>query len=510
MSDKRTLASLAEWWDPQHPDYQFVFELRISRLKWLRTNTDKLAALKKFYSGDPVQFIEDWCCTFDPRNPEVGMPASMPFILFPKQAEYIDWLVERRSRRQDGLVEKSRDMGISWLSCAFAVWLWIFHPGSVIGFGSRKEDFVDKTGDPDSLFWKLRFLIETLPQEFRPDGYDTAKHSQHMLLENPENGNVIKGEAGKNIGRGGRASIYFKDESAFYEQPELIEASLSQTSNVKIDISTPNGEGNPFHKKRFGGRLPVFVFDWRDDPRKDKAWYEDQKGKLDPVVLAQEVDRDYGASVPNAFISGVKVSEAMERGPADVQPIGGLRVGVDVARFGNDRTVITFRRGRVLLRQRIEKKLDTMAVAALVKREIDAFKEKPEQIAVDVIGIGAGVADRLRAWYPEATVDVNAALRLDNGNQYNLRAFMYEEMRDWLETASLPNDQDLRTDLMSIRYFYRGGLLMLMSKEDMKKEGLRSPDMADSLALTFAIPVNTVTQQAPVEEQGVLDELVGY
>ena len=109
-------------------------------------------------------------------------------------------------------------------------------------------------------------------------------------------GTIIKGEAGDNIGRGGRSSIYFKDESAFYERPDKIEAALSQNSDVKIDVSTPNGTGNPFYRKRHGGQIPVFTFHWRQDPRKDQAWYDNQKRILDPVILAQEVDIDYTSS----------------------------------------------------------------------------------------------------------------------------------------------------------------------------------------------------------------------
>ena len=103
-------------------------------------------------------------------------------------------------------------------------------------------------------------------------------------------------------------------------------------------------------------------------------------------------------------------------------------------------------------------------------------------------------------------VDVNSSLRMDDGENYNLNAFMWSEMRDWLETASLPPDPELRTDLTGRRYFYRGGLLMLESKDDMKKRGLKSPDRGDSLALTFAIPGGAKqkkripTSQVPVSE----------
>jgi hypothetical protein len=172
-----------------------------------------------------------------------------------------------------------------------------------------------------------------------------------MRILNPENGSSIVGEAGDNIGRGNRTSIYFKDESAHYEHADAIDAALSQTSNCKIDISTPNGAGNAFYKKAHGGQIKKFVFDWHDDPRKDDEWYAKQCASLDPAIVAQEIDRNYEASVSNAFIPGDLVLAAQARGPADVKPVGGLRVGIDVARFGNDKTAISFRRGRVLLKQ---------------------------------------------------------------------------------------------------------------------------------------------------------------
>ena len=182
--------------------------------------------------------------------------------------------------REDWLVEKCRDVGLSWLCVAVAVWMFLFQPGTVVGFGSRKEEYVDKLGDPKALFWKIRTFIDLLPAEFRPAGWNSDKHAPFMRVINPETGAAIVGEAGDNIGRGNRTSIYFWDESAFYERPEKIDAALSQTSNCKGDVSTPNGEGNPFWKKRFGGRIPVFVFDWRDDPRKGPSWYEQQKSTL--------------------------------------------------------------------------------------------------------------------------------------------------------------------------------------------------------------------------------------
>lgn len=479
--------------DWRTPDYAPVWQDRIKRLEALRKEPEIVQGVREFYKDHPVEFINDWLCTFDPRNVERGIEAVAPFLLFPKQVEAVQWIVDRWRGREDGLIEKSRDMGVSWICVAVAVWMWLFHSGTVIGFGSRKEEYVDKLGDPKSLFWKVRECLRLLPLELRPRGYDEKKHAPFMRILNPENGSAIVGEAGDNIGRGNRTSIYFKDESAFYERPEAVDAALSQTSNCKIDVSTPNGVGNPFYRKRHGGKVPVFVFDWRDDPRKDQTWYDKQCRELDPVIVAQEIDRDYSASVADSFIPGDIVRECMMRGPADTSTVGPLMVGVDVARFGDDNSVITFRRGRVLLGQIVFGMTDIVDTAGRVKAAIQAHGATPGQIAVDTIGLGSGVADILRRDFPKLVVDVNSSLRLSDGQNYNLRARMWAEMREWLKNgASIPNDGELQTDLTALKYLFKGGEMLIESKQDAKKRGIKSPDRADSLALTFAVPCNAL------------------
>lgn len=472
-------------------------------LQRLREEPHLVPAMKEYFKENPVDFINAFGVTFDPRMAELGLPTTMPFILFPKQEEWIDWLVDRWKKREDGLTEKSRDMGLSWLCVAVAVWMWLFHNGSVVGFGSRKEEYVDKLGDPKSLFWKIRQFIAYLPPEFQPAGWDEKKYAPHMRIINPENASSIIGEAGDNIGRGNRTSIYFKDESAFYERPEAIDAALSQTSNCKIDISTPNGAGNPFYKKAHGGKIPKFVFDWRDDPRKDDEWYAKQCSKLEPHIVAQEIDRNYEASVVNAFVDGEVVKQAQQRGPANFPKTGRLRIGVDPARFGDDKFAVAIRRGSVCIAIHETQKIDSIQGAYYVKSLIDPYGERPEQIAVDEIGIGAGVVDQLRAIYGNIVVGINSSLRMDGEKNelanfniekstetvyYNLRAFMWGEMREWLKRSSIPVDYDLKSELTSIRYGYRGGSLLLESKDDMKKRGVKSPNKADALALTFADP----------------------
>lgn len=490
--------------DWKAPDYEPIYAKRAKWLAALREDPEVLDAAIRHYADNPVDFITDWGMTFDPRLVELGKDAVVPFVLFPKQEEFIDWLLGLWRGRKDGLTEKSRDMGITWLCVAFAVWMWRFHPGSVVGFGSRKEEYVDKIGDPKSIFWKARMFIALLPVELRPAGYVESEHAPFMRIINPENGASIIGEAGDNIGRGNRTSIYFKDESAFYEHPLAVDAALSQTSNCKIDVSTPNGPGNPFHQKRHGGAIAVFTFHWRDDPRKDDKWYADQKAKLDPVIVAQEIDINYDASQGDAFIPGELVTLAQGRGPADVQAIGPVQMGLDVARFGDDRSVLTARRGRVVLWQKVWKGIDTVALVKNVATEVRAFRQgHVQQIAVDVIGVGAGVADQLRQIFPgrrgrpSIVVDVNAAQIVDDGTNYNMRALMYDQGREWLKlVVSIPNDSELKAELTSVKYLFRAGLRLMEDKKEVKKRLGKSPDKADSFLLTFAFPCAPIDESA--------------
>lgn len=334
--------------DFRKPDYRQVFEWRMERLLRIRAVPEQLAHLKSYYAVNPAQFIIDWGMTFDPRNVERGLPATIPFLLFPKQEEWIHWFLERWQKQEPGITEKTRDMGMSWLTIGLADTICLFRHGVVAGFGSRKEEYVDKIGSPKSLFWKARMFIEMLPVEFR-GGWDKTRHGAHMRIQFPESGSVITGEAGDNIGRGDRASFYIVDESAFLERPHLVEASLSVTTNCRQDISTPNGMGNPFAQRRFSGKVKVFTFHWRDDPRKDDAWYAKQVAENDPVTVAQEIDINYSASVEGVVIPGAWVQAAIDaHKKLGIEPTGVRKGALDVADEGRDLNAFCGRTGFLL------------------------------------------------------------------------------------------------------------------------------------------------------------------
>jgi hypothetical protein len=331
-----------DWSDP---DYAAVFRRRAERLARMRADPDLLPGLRAFYRGHIAQFITDWGCTTDPRLVERGLPALVPFVLFPRQKEWVGYLLDHWRRGRDFLTEKSRDMGMSWLAVGCAATLCLFEDGMAVGFGSRKEEYVDRIGSPKSLFHKCREFVRLLPREFR-GGWDPRRDAPHMRINFPDTGSHISGEAGSNIGRGDRTGIYFVDEGAYLEQPELVELSLSQTTNCRVDISSANGMANPFAQKRHSGKVDVFTYHWRDDPRKSQAWYDREVADLDPVIVAQEIDIDYQASSEGQLIPAAWVQAAVDlHVRLNFAPTGAKTASLDVADEGRDRNAFLGARG---------------------------------------------------------------------------------------------------------------------------------------------------------------------
>ncbi|HEV8035481.1 hypothetical protein, partial [Yoonia sp.] len=114
-------------------DYVAVWTWRCERLQAMRRDPVQLMGALEYYRTRPVEFIQHWCDTYDPRNAGRGRPAYMPFIMFKRQAEFIEFLRAVMAAEENGLVEKARDMGATWVCSAFSVWLWLFYPGAAIG-----------------------------------------------------------------------------------------------------------------------------------------------------------------------------------------------------------------------------------------------------------------------------------------------------------------------------------------------------------------------------------------
>lgn len=505
------------------PDYVAVFRRRIEFLNRIRANPSNLPALKAFYRDNPAQFITDWGCTADPRNVEIGQPVIVPFILFPRQAEWIDWVIDSWRNRRPGVTPKSRESGVSWVAVSLACTLCLFYDGVAIGFGSRKEEYVDKIGAPKSLFWKARKFIELLPPEFR-NGFDPKNDAPHMRIQFKQTDSIMTGEAGDNIGRGDRASIYFVDEAAFLEHPEVVEAALSQTTNCRIDVSTANGIGNPFHRKVTewpAGR--VFRFHWRDDPRKDDAWYAKQVEELDAVTIAQELDIDFAASVEGVLIPTAWVQASIDaHTKLGFNPSGARSGSLDVADEGKDLNAFCGAHGPVI--EVIEEwsgrgddifgtvqrafgicdghayrgfKFDSDGLGAGVRgdaRVINEGREKVRQLDVDPFRGSAAVFN------PEGE-DVKGRKNQDffanckAQSWWSLRSRFQKTFRAVKEgamfspdelisiPATLANRQKLCAELSQPTYSINAVGKIVVDKSP---DGTRSPNLADSVMIQFS------------------------
>lgn len=346
------------------PDYQLEFETRLRRNNAAMQDTELRKQLQYYYEDHCVDWINDWAVTFDPRN-VLPIPRLLPFRLFPRQVEFVEFILACFNDKESGLAEKSRDMGATWLCAAISAWLWLYHPGTIIGWGSRKESYVDKMGDPKAIFPKIRQILDNLPSWMRPVGYNSSVHATYMRILNPVNGSAIIGEAGESMGRGGRTSIYFKDESAHYERAEMVEAALGDNTDVQIDMSSVNGSANVFYRRRMAGEVwhpdqictsgktRVFIFDWRDNPLKSQEWYDKRRARAEAEgllhVFAQEVDRDYSGSVARVIIKAEWVRAAVDAHIKLGWKADGLKVaGQDVADGGGDKNALAIVHGNIL------------------------------------------------------------------------------------------------------------------------------------------------------------------
>lgn len=481
-----------------------------------RVDTPYLQEIERLYCAhDLLHWVNHWAWTYDPRE----AVSTLPFDLFPKQEEFLGWLQAREAAQEDGLAEKSRDVGFTWLCCTYALHAWLFRDGCAIGFGSRKESLVDTLGDPDSIFEKLRILLRNLPAWMRPAGFSEKEHDNFCKLLNPANGSTITGEGGDNIGRGGRKTLYFIDEAAHLERPQRIEAALSATTRCRIWVSTPNGPGNPFAKKRFSGRIPVFTFHWRDDPRKDEAWYAAEQRRLnDPVIVAQELDIDYTASIagiciPARWVRAAVGLELLARGP--------VAAGLDIAEEGRNRSVFIARQGPVVRMPTVLAPGNTTRTAYAAVGE--AERAAATVLSYDSVGVGAGVRgtldsmERKLPFTPQAvnTGQAPTETRWPDGRTskerfLNLRAELWwtlrlrfekaYEYRLWQQEAeggfehpaeemiSLPDCSELIAQLsLPLAEPTETGKVQIESKKKMRARGVESPDHADALALAFYV-----------------------
>ncbi|HUT61211.1 MAG TPA: terminase family protein [Phycisphaerae bacterium] len=322
-----------------------VDEMVRARLEVLDATAEEQTEYRELFADGWSGFLS-WvnlaCWTFDPRD----QLRHLPLLTWEIQdiAGREVWLAIDEGR--DVLIDKSRDMGATWLCVAAFVWHLLFVPDTPLLAASRKEEYVDARGNPDTLFWKADYLISNLPSWLRP-----KTERRHMHLANLDNGSVIDGESTtSDLGRGGRRKAILLDEFAAVENGHEILSATVDAAPCRIFNSTPKGRGNAFADVRFSGKVKVITLHWRAHPHKGWAarqveadgkvrwtspWYEAECARrTSRREIAQELDIDYLASGDTFF--DLDVCQRIRASGQLRPPLarGELRFGVDTLTEG--------------------------------------------------------------------------------------------------------------------------------------------------------------------------------
>lgn len=331
-------------------------------------------------------------------------------------------------------------------------------------------------------------------------------------------------------------------EFAYWRNPQMHLAGLGNTvadmpgSEVILE-STANGQGNAFHlmwQEGEAGRglfIPIFVpWFWQDEYRAPvrpdlELSSEDVKYQLAYGLDREQMqwrankissygsgfewlfDQEYPATPSVAFQSATQnplisphdvmaaVNSTFVEGRAP------LVVGCDPAGDGAntpDRTAIAFRRGRMCSRIEYHEGLNTMQIAGKLAGYWNEMR--PDAMFIDKTGLGTGVVDRLQELNIPAVGIHNAGAPMERDTFENKKAEMWYAMKDWFENqpCRIPNDPSLISDITAPKpHMSSKGLKMVEKKESLEKRGIRSPDGADALALTFAMPVSYRLENNP-------------
>jgi hypothetical protein len=264
----------------------------------------KQAWTKEYVSckENPAYFIFNYCHSLDSKS---GLKK-----LLPKYDYCIEFINEIEKARKLGiatetlqkiLVEKTRQMTISWLSCAYVVWGLLFVDNFSCNLLSRKEEYVDKKADLKALFPKCRYIIKHLPPELSPEKDDIEM--TYMQISYKKRGSILTGESSNSdAGRGGDVQMTIADEFAKIPNSEHVLASIAPaTKHVLLLISTPWGKSNAFYRLRFAQNTGyiILTYHWRRHPGRDDKWYEEQCKTLgwNKLLIGSELDVSYEDSI---------------------------------------------------------------------------------------------------------------------------------------------------------------------------------------------------------------------
>jgi len=321
-----------------------------------------------------------------------------------------------------------------------------------------------KTTDFDPAYW---YIEASLWSEENPDAF-AGLHSQRGMT-------VLFDEAS------GIPSVIWPVTQGFFTD--------STVHRFWIAISNPRNPSGAFFECFNGNRSTwdTATIDARTVSENDAQIYQDiidQYGE-DSDEARVEVYGMFPRQGDTQFISRGEVDDAKAREPTD-DPGAALVMGVDPARFGDDEAVIAFRQGRdaSIIPWQKYKRCSIVELAQHCAEAIEKYK--PDAVFIEGDGVGGGVIDIMKE-YGFRVIEVTAGGSPDNKDVYaNRRTELWGKMRDWLPTATLPDDGPLCDDLAAPMYDYSlKGQLKLEPKDKMKRRGYASPNNGDALAITF-------------------------
>lgn len=304
--------------------------------------------------------------------------------------------------------------------------------------------------------------------------------------------------------KGLRVLVIFDEASAIADEIwEVTEGALtdSDTEIMWFAFGNPTRNTGRFREcfGRYRHRWAVQQIDSREvegtNVKQLQAWVDDYGEDSDFVrVRVRGVFPRAGVS---QFIAADVVEAAQTRQLQFTDPGSPCILGVDIARFGDDQSVIRGRKGRDgrVIRPIKWRGMDTVFSAGKIAEAITLYQ--PDAVFIDGGGVGGGVVDILKS-RGFRVIEVNFGAQARQSLKYaNKRAEMWGDMRDWLATGAIDADQQLADDMQAPEYgFDKDGRLLLEKKADMKKRGLASPDDGDALALTFAASVQRLDVRA--------------
>lgn len=418
-------------------------------------------------------------------------------------------------------------------------------------FGVRAFILTHDADATNNLFDMAKRYHEHCPSLVRPSV--EASNSKELIFAGLDSGYKLGTAGNKAVGRSSTVQLLHSSEVAY--QPNAAEHAKGIMQTVPNDPgteifleSTANGIGNYFHEQwqlAESGEsefLPIFIpWYWQDEYTRTAdvplvaTPDEEELTRLYGLTAGQlqwrrlkitelsvgGIDgqkafcQEYPNNATEAFqLTGedsfIKPSIVMAARKGLAEPYGGLILGVDPARFGDDRSSIIRRKGRVAYGLESYRKKDTMELVGIVVQIIN--NEKPDKVCIDIGGLGAGVFDRLaELGHRDIIVAVNAgSTPLNQKRYFNKRAEMWGTLLEWLmdNPNQIPDNDTLHADLCNVRYsFDSNSRLKIEKKEDMKKRGIRSPDEADALCLTFALPDIATLNTRQKQEASVARDL---